>query len=68
MPYLEVDNVGLPQSISIARYIAKEANLAGKTSLDQAKADAVVDTCLDAFNAFVKVVYQTPEAEKVNWF
>ena len=66
MPYLEIDNVQLPQSVSIARYLAKEANLAGKTNLEQAKADAIVDTCIDALNESVKVLFGTPEPEKVN--
>jgi prostaglandin-H2 D-isomerase / glutathione transferase len=43
MPYLEIDDLKLPQSMSIARYFAREAGLAGKTSLEQAQADAIVD-------------------------
>ena len=35
LPYLEVDGVKLPQSLSIARFIARENNLAGRTSLEQ---------------------------------
>ena len=62
---MDVDNVQLPQSISISRYIAKEGNLAGQTSLEQAKADAIVDTCMDAFNVYVEVVYHTPEPKRV---
>ena len=63
---MEIDNVGLPQSLSIARYLAKEFGLAGNTNLDQAKADSIVDTCADAFNGFVKVYYYTTDpVEKV---
>jgi prostaglandin-H2 D-isomerase / glutathione transferase len=35
LPYLEIDGVKLPQSISIARYIAREFNLAGSNNLHQ---------------------------------
>lgn len=37
MPYLEVDGVKIPQSIAIARYAAKECNLAGKTNREQVR-------------------------------
>ncbi len=35
MPYLQVDDVVLPQSIAIARFVAKETNLAGRNNLEQ---------------------------------
>lgn len=35
LPFLEVDDVKLPQSIAIARFAARENNLAGKTNLEQ---------------------------------
>lgn len=35
MPFLEVDGVKLPQSIAIARFVAREFNLAGKNNLEQ---------------------------------
>lgn len=67
MPYLEVDDIKLPQSISIARYLAKEANLQGKSNLEQAQADAVVDTCIDALSAFLNKVFfvQDPAAKVI---
>lgn len=43
LPYLEIDQLKLPQSLTIARYLAREADLAGKTNIEQAQADAVVD-------------------------
>ena len=65
MPYLEIDDLKLPQSVSIARYLAKEANLQGKTHLEQAQADAVVDTCIDAMSAYFNKVFfvQDPSAK-----
>jgi glutathione S-transferase len=47
VPYLDIDDhTKLPQSLSIARYLAREYNLVGKSNLDSAKADSVVDTWL----------------------
>ena len=38
LPYLVIDDsIILPQSITIARYIAKQTNLAGQTNLEQVK-------------------------------
>jgi len=47
MPVLEVDGVKLPQSMTIARFLAKQFGLAGKDNLEQAKVDVVVDTSID---------------------
>ena len=65
MPYLEIDDIKLPQSISIARYLAREANIQGKTNLEQAQADAVVDTCIDALSTYLNKVFfvQDPAAK-----
>jgi glutathione S-transferase len=35
LPFLTVDDVQLPQSMTIARFVAREQNLAGRTSLEQ---------------------------------
>ncbi|KAL7670371.1 hypothetical protein ACOME3_005306 [Neoechinorhynchus agilis] len=43
------DNTVLPQSLAMARYLARKHGLAGKPDdLESAKMDAVVDTALDA--------------------
>ena len=64
MPVLEVDGVKLPQSMSIARFLAKQFNLAGKDNLEQAKVDAVVDTMTDAMNKLGSIRRQADEAKK----
>ncbi|XP_035670542.1 hematopoietic prostaglandin D synthase-like [Branchiostoma floridae] len=43
LPILEVDGITLSQSMSIARFIARETGLDGKTRLERAQADAFVD-------------------------
>jgi glutathione S-transferase len=67
VPYLEIGDVILPQSLSIARYLARSGNLAGKSPIEEAQCDAVVDTVNDAYNIFVKkivahIAYQNPDA------
>jgi glutathione S-transferase len=58
LPYLEIDDVKLPQSLAIQRFLAREAKLVGKNNLEEAQADAVVDTCIDGYNAYVdKVIH-----------
>ena len=43
VPALEYDGVWLSQSLTIARFLAKEFGLAGKNNLEQAQADMVID-------------------------
>ena len=69
LPYLAVDNVKLPQSIAIARYVAREFNLAGRNNLEQAQADAIVDTILDLVNFYYSKVFPIQDAtEKAEAF
>lgn len=64
LPYLEVNfHVHLPQSIAIARLIAKRANLYGDSDLEQAKTDAVVDTVSDLTNAMAQSLYYAEDKE-----
>ena len=44
---MEVDGVQVGQSIAIARFLAKKAGIAGKTDVEQALADGVVDYAKD---------------------
>ncbi|NXP75691.1 HPGDS synthase, partial [Ramphastos sulfuratus] len=52
LPVLEVDGVVIHQSLAIARYLAKESGLAGQTPVEQALADAIVDTLDDFMTLF----------------
>ncbi len=67
LPFIIIDEVKLPQSMSIARYLAREFNLAGKTNLEQAQADAVVDTCVDIWSSIVDILHLKDEKEKVSY-
>ncbi len=64
MPFLEVDSVKLPQSVAIARYVARETGLAGKSSLEQAQADAIVDCIMELVNAYYANVFKVSDPEE----
>jgi hypothetical protein len=69
LPYLTVDNVKLPQSASIARFVAKRVGLYGSDDLSQAKIDAIIDTITDLQNAYYVRVFSAKEgADRVNSF
>ncbi|KAI0983909.1 hypothetical protein GJ496_009879 [Pomphorhynchus laevis] len=69
VPFLEFTSEGstiiMPQSIAIARYLAKEHNLAGKNNLESALIDVVVDTVADILNYYFDVIYHLTEEEKI---
>ncbi|XP_039607054.1 hematopoietic prostaglandin D synthase-like isoform X4 [Polypterus senegalus] len=52
LPIMEVDGIIIPQSLAIARYLAKETGLAGATSLEEAQTDALVD-CMNDFTIMI---------------
>lgn len=64
LPYLTVGSVKLPQSVSIARFLAKRFNLYGSDDIEQAKTDAVVDTVTDLQNAYYKRIFSVKEEER----
>ena len=64
LPVLEYDGTVIPQSLSIARFLAKKFNLAGRDQLEQAKVDAAVDTISDAVVNFVPIASEKDEAKK----
>ncbi|NXK37852.1 HPGDS synthase, partial [Piprites chloris] len=48
----ELDGVIIHQSLAMARYLARESGLAGQTPVEQALADAIVDTIDDFMTLF----------------
>ena len=50
MPVLKWDGHVIGQSITIFRFLAKKAGLAGKDDLEQARADSIVDLYAEIFN------------------
>jgi glutathione S-transferase len=64
MPVLEYDGIKLPQSIAIARFLAKQFHLAGKNNLEQAEVDAVVDTINDLVAKYGPIRWEKDETKK----
>merc|ERR1712047_42277 len=50
--------------MTIARFLARELNLAGKTRCEEACVDMVVDCVVDLFAAFVKLAFEKDETKK----
>ena len=64
VPFLEVNGVQLPQSMTIARFLAKQFQLAGKNNFEQAQVDAIIDTINDIVNAFIPVRGNVEQTKK----
>jgi glutathione S-transferase len=64
MPVLEFDGVKLPQSLTIARFLAKQFQLAGRDNFEQAKVDAVVDTISDILAKLLPLRREPDETKK----
>jgi len=63
LPVLEVDGKQLGQSMTIARYVAREGGLVGKNSLEQALVDSIVDSITDLREKMVEVQW-APDDKK----
>ncbi|KAL7670936.1 hypothetical protein ACOME3_005851 [Neoechinorhynchus agilis] len=60
LPFLVLDDgTVLPQSMAIARYLAKKHGLASDCILENAKIDAVVDTLLDPLNSYIEARFHS---------
>jgi len=65
MPLLEVDGkFTMCQSLSIARFLAREFNLYGKGNREAGLVEQILDTCLDVFTPFVTIAFMQDEKEK----
>jgi len=64
LPELTWDGEVIYTSISIARFLAREFGLMGKTSVETAQVDEVVDVVQDTLNAGYTAGFTQDEAEK----
>merc|ERR1712012_218549 len=64
IPLLQYNGLELAQPMTIARFLARELNLAGKTRCEEAQVDMVVDCIVDLFAALVKVTFEKDETKK----
>ena len=63
VPVLEYNGVQIAQSMTIAQFLAEEFGLAGKTNLEKAKANMVVDCFRDLMAAGMQLMH-APEGYK----
>ncbi len=63
VPVLNYNGVEISQSIAIARFLANEFGLAGKTNLEKARADMIVDCVGDLLSGAVAIL-RAPEGQK----
>lgn len=64
LPLLKVDGEVVCQSRSIARYLANQFGLAGKTNMERAQADEIVDAVNDMIEKRVEAMRETDERKK----
>merc|ERR1712156_791235 len=63
VPVLNYNGVEISQSMAIARFLANEFGLAGKTNLEKARADMIVD-CVGDMLAGAVAIIRAPEGQK----
>lgn len=69
LPYLEVHEDGgnvvhIAQSLAMARYLARQFGLDGKTPIQKAEVDMYADQITDMVNDMVAIHHETDEARK----
>jgi len=64
VPVLEVDGIKIGQTNACARYLARKFNLAGKSELDEARADMIVDCFGDTVGPIVTFFMEKDETKK----
>merc|ERR1712168_286901 len=64
LPKLEYKGTILYQSVTIARFLAKEVGIGGNSNLEKAQADEVADAVTDIQNAIYGAFFEKDEAAK----
>merc|ERR1719320_1771211 len=57
VPLLAWDGEVIAQSMACARFLAREFNLAGHTSMEMAQVDEIIDVIQDLFNAWYSLYH-----------
>lgn len=65
LPLLEVDGRVFSQSVAIARYLANQFGLAGKTELDKLQVDMIADCIVDLATPFAALFQASDEAKRM---
>lgn len=66
LPMLEVDGVKLCQSNAIGRFIARRVKLAGKTDLEEARVDMIIDCIEDTVKPMLALFHESDETRKAD--
>merc|ERR550517_1685276 len=64
LPVLTWDGVQVGQSMTIARYIAREIGISGSNNLEMAQVDEIIDAIQDAITSMVKIASFQAEYEE----
>lgn len=64
VPELEFNGFFMSQSISIARFLAKEFNLSGKDHKAQFQSDMIVDCCVDFMEEIYRIIFEKDQTRK----
>jgi len=64
LPILEFDGLVLSQSLAIARFLAREFGVAGKSRYEEAVVDSVVDTSNDILGDIIKIIFNEDDKLK----
>ncbi|XP_071528343.1 hematopoietic prostaglandin D synthase-like [Panulirus ornatus] len=64
LPLLVVDDKTLPQSLAIARYLAKQAGLVPQDDLEAAFCDALADTLSEMMHEVYKIIFSPNDEEE----
>jgi len=64
LPILEFDGLVLSQSLAIARFLAREFGIAGKSRYEEAVVDSVVDTSNDILGDIIKIIFNEDDKLK----
>ncbi|CAF3871120.1 unnamed protein product [Rotaria sp. Silwood2] len=61
LPVLELNGKKFPQSLAIARYVARQFNLVGKNDLEAMQCDIVADTMQELNNDYYRIWFNTDD-------
>jgi len=64
LPVLTYEGTEVSQSMAIARFVARQCNLAGASPIEQAQVDMIVDCMTDLLNAGMPAYREQDEAKK----
>ncbi|CAF3337253.1 unnamed protein product [Rotaria socialis] len=64
LPVLEIDGEKFPQSVAIARYLARQLKLGGKNDLESMKCDIIVDTMQEINEGYYRAWFHIKDEQE----